>query len=254
MVRSKKVSPTEAPELTESFWGQFNLRPDASNRDKMLYLTLSEISRRGILDVNARWLCDVLGVDYSLVNYHFGSFDGLLAEVFVLAHDLWAHSISTALQYPSKSAEDRLRRVIDAEVARAKQYGAVVGVSLLPHVSEQVSEILDTKYPQRLSNVVAYTVCVVAALIHDLRTDDATPIKFDHYAPPIDAFMADYPAEVRAAIQVQWALVGPTLWMTGAGGGGADIEALPQAFTGAAIWAEFTDRLVESVKRDFTAK
>lgn len=247
MVRSKKESTSLAPELTESFWGQFNLRPDVSNRDKLLYLTLSEISRRGILDINSRYLCEALEVDYSLVNYHFGSFDGLIAEVFVLAHDLWAHSISNSLQFPSKTPEGRLRLVINAEVARAKQYGAVVGVALLPHVSEQVSEILATKFPHRLENALSYAVGVTALLIHDLRIGGTTPIEFDHYTPPSAELVQQFPDEVKAAVQLQWALVGPTMWLTGSGAG-AGVEALSTAFNADSIWAEFTDRLIESLR------
>lgn len=247
MVRSRKESTSLAPVLTESFWGQYSLRTDASNRDKLLYLTLSEISRRGILDINSRYLCDALEVDYSLVNYHFGSFDGLIAEVFVLAHDLWAHSILNALQFPSKTPEDRLRLVIDAEVARAKQYGAVVGVALLPHASEQVSEILASKFPHRLENALGYVVGVTAVLIHDLRTGGTTNIEFDHYAPLSQDFLDHFSNEIKAAVQVQWALVGPTLWMTGSGGG-AGIEKLITTVTPESVWGEYADRLIESVK------
>lgn len=247
MVRSRKESTTHAPELTESFWGQYSLRADASNRDKLLYLTLSEISRRGILDINSRYLCDALEVDYSLVNYHFGSFDGLIAEVFVLAHNLWAHSISNALQFPSKTPEDRLRLVIDAEVARAKQYGAVVGVALLPHVSEQVSEILASKFPNKLENALGYVVGVTAVLVHDLRTGGTTPIEFDHYSPLSQDILDHFSNEIKVALQLQWALVGPTLWMTGSGGG-SGIEAIIATVTPEEVWGEFADRLIESMR------
>ncbi|MEG0161317.1 MAG: hypothetical protein RR714_03315, partial [Aurantimicrobium sp.] len=121
---------------------------------------MSEISRRGILDVNARSLCDLLGVDYSLVTYHFGSFDGLLAEVFVKAHDIWIDCIRQALSQEYSDPEERFRAVIKAQVQRAVTYGSVIGLAHLPHVSENVERILAEKFPERLADAVAYGVAV----------------------------------------------------------------------------------------------
>lgn len=115
MSRTKKGSSSESAPIDEAFWAIYGLTGDSNTKDKLVALAMSEISRRGILDVNARSLCDLLGVDYSLVTYHFGSFDGLLAEVFVKAHDIWIGCMQKALVQDYGNSEERFRAVIKAK-------------------------------------------------------------------------------------------------------------------------------------------
>lgn len=248
MARSKKPSTSVAPTLDDEFWSQFGLDEHAGTHNRLLYLALAEISRRGVLDVNARWLTDSLQADPSAVNYHFGSFDGLIAEVFVLAHDLWVQAIRQGLDEPADTPEQRFRNVLNAQVARSRQYGAVIGVGHLPHVSEQVTDILNKEHPQRIASVVAFSVFVTAQLIRDLRRGTMTPITFGPDSLPMEQLSSPPSSELQAAVNVQWALVGPTLWMTGAGGGAREIEDTVESMRAEALWPGFVDWIIASVR------
>ncbi|HLP23198.1 MAG TPA: hypothetical protein VK139_04045 [Microbacteriaceae bacterium] len=248
MARSKKPSTSEAPVLDAAFWSEFGLDEHAGTRDKLRFLAFAEISRRGILDVNARWLTDSLHADPSAINYHFGSFDGLIAEVFVTAHELWAEAIRKALAVPAETPEERLRNVLNAQIARSQRYGAVVGVAHLPHVSEQVTKILETEHPGKIAETVAYAVGVTAHLIRDLRRNVQSPITFAPEDTPVDWTVEHMPLEVHLASFVQWSVVGPVLWMTGQGGGVREIENLREDLTSRQLWGGYIDWLVASIQ------
>lgn len=250
MARAKKASLTPTPVLDDGFWSRYGLSEDSSTRDKLLWLAFAEISRRGILDVNARWLTDSLGTDPSAINYHFGSFDGLIAEVFVAAHDLWVTTIRDALELPISDPVDRLRAVLDAQVHRSAIYGPVIGLAHLPHVSEQVEEILGRQYPGRLANVVRYAVGVIAVLLMDVHLGQVSAIDFTDRNLPVQETLDAIPHAVKAAASVQWAMVGPTMWMTGKPGGSDALNGIPPEFSAAVIWPEFRDRIIRAALAD----
>lgn len=249
MSRTKKQSPSQAHELDVDFWQKYGLAEDSSSRDKLVALAMAEISRRGILDVNARSLCDLLGVDYSLITYHFGSFDGLLAEVFVAVHDIWIQSINNAVSEEYPNAEDRLRAVLRAQVQRAEVFGMVVGVAHLPNVSENVAVILEKKFPGRLSAAIAYSIGVTTLLISDLRTGDTSELSIDVFNEPESLLKADLEQELLLASQVQWAMVGPTLWQTSSAGGSEDLIKIEGSPDPGLILESYIENLIAFIKQ-----
>ncbi|MDH6423463.1 TetR/AcrR family transcriptional regulator [Aurantimicrobium minutum] len=248
MSRAKKSSPSEPAPLDETFWALYGLTNQSETRDKLVALAMSEISRRGILDVNARSLCDLLGVDYSLITYHFGTFDGLLAEVFVHVHELWIASIKEALGHTYSSPEERMRAVLEAQINRAIKYGMVVGIAHLPQVSENVTRILNEKFPRRLAAAVGFSVGVMSMLVSDLKAGTMTDFQLDTVREPEDVLESPFAAEVPAAIRIQWAMVGPTLWMTGAGGGNKEILEVDDRLDVQHQVRVFIDRLILSAR------
>lgn len=248
MSRTKKNSATASAPLDAQFWALYGLDENSDNRGKLVALAMSEISRRGILDVNARSLCDLLGVDYSLVTYHFGSFDGLLAEVFVKAHDIWIDCIRQALSQEYSDPEERFRAVIKAQVQRAVTYGSVIGLAHLPHVSENVERILAEKFPERLADAVAYGVAVSAVLIRDFRTGNMSPFTLEISDLPVALLEGELKDIMPTAARLQWALVGPTLWMTGAAGGQGDITSKEKMVQSSTLLDAYIDKLVISAK------
>jgi AcrR family transcriptional regulator len=193
-------------------------------------------------------LCDLLGVDYSLVTYHFGSFDGLLAEVFVKTHDIWIGCIRKALSQEYNNPEERFRAVIKAQIQRAVTYGSVIGLAHLPHVSENVERILAEKFPERLAYAVAFGVAVSAVLIKDLRTGNMSPFTLEISDLQNALLEGELKDLLPAASRLQWALVGPTLWMTGEGGGQADIFSKEKMIEISMLLDAFIDKLIISAK------
>lgn len=248
MSRTKKDSSSESAPLDEKFWAIYGLTENSDTKDKLVAVAMSEISRRGILDVNARSVCDLLDVDYSLVTYHFGSFDGLLAEVFVKAHDIWIGCIRKALSQEYNGPEERFRTVIKAQIERAETYGSVVGLAHLPHVSENVARILSEKYPERLADTVAFAVAVSAVLIMDLRTGQMSPFGLEISDLQVALLEGELKDIMPTAARLQWALVGPTLWMTGAAGGQEDITSKEKMVQISTLVDAYIDKLIISAK------
>lgn len=248
MSRTRKKSATRSAILEPGFWELYGLSEDSSSKEKLVALAMSEISRRGVLDVNARSLCDLLGVDYSLITYHFGSFDGLLAEAFVEAHEIWIKSIKAALSGRYLTPEDRMRAVLNAQIERAIKYGMVIGIAHLPQVSENVTRILDEKFPAQIATAVGYSVGVTSLLVSDLKNGKVTEYDFDLFLNPEHVLNSEYSGGFPVAVRIQWALVGPTLWMTGAGGGYKEISDFSDQINFAELVNSYIDSLILSAK------
>lgn len=118
----------------------------------------------------------------------------------------------------------------------------------MPHVSENVERILDEKFPKRLAQAVAYAIAVSAVLIKDLRTGHMSPFKLDLSELEVALLEGELKEVMPTAARLQWALVGPTLWMTGAGGGHADIAERDEQIQMAALVDSYIEKLIISAK------
>jgi AcrR family transcriptional regulator len=86
-------------------------------REKILYVTMSDVSRVGPAAFNVGVVCEALQISNSLINHHFGGRDELIAEAVVETYqryveDIWMTAIAQV------TPESRLRAWIEASVAR----------------------------------------------------------------------------------------------------------------------------------------
>ena len=124
----------------------------------------------------------------------------------------------------------------------------VVGIAHLPQVSENVTRILEEKFPSRLAAAVGFSVAVMSMLVSDLKAGTMTDLQMDLVREPEDVLQSPFAAEVPVAMRIQWAMVGPTLWMTGAAGGNKEIAEVDDHLQVEQQVRVFIDRLIMSAK------
>lgn len=246
MSRTQKVSKTPPPALDREYWLRFGDNADPSVRERMLYVTVGEIGRRGPLDTNARWVCDLVGVKYPMVNYYFGSWDALLAEAILYAYREWYRTMVESLAKPAKTPRERFKNVIHGELARVRRLGGVIPLSAYPVLSESVHDQLlelGGGFPEEMTE---WSVLAVAVLIKDLRTGKRTEIEFIPGAVPRTKMMATMPKELIASASAQWSISGLTMWASGGHLSGAKMRDLPAAFSEKLAMAAHIDRILDS--------
>lgn len=184
-------------------------------KEKMVLLAIDEISQNGPADFNANVVCDRLGIRHPMVQYHFGSRDGLLAEATMYANNRWIEHVARSLNNAPVDPKKRLLAFIDSEIAYANQIG---GMNVLLHypISSKGSQILVAeKYGEELQKNFEYSLSMLTHIIVGLRSGQAKPFDFDITNYPRLELVIKHPAEFLAATQVAWATHGLASWSNG---------------------------------------
>jgi AcrR family transcriptional regulator len=185
-----------------------------------------------------------------MINYYFGSWDGLLAEAVFYAYDEWYRTQRAALARPAKSPRERFRRVIEDEIDRGRRLGGVLPLSAYPVLSETVSELLDNDPRQKVQRITEWSVLATAQLIRDLRTGTMTPIEFTTENMSRVKMMASMPKELFAAASAQWSISGMVLWASSGTHAGRGVADLPQAFSENLAMKAHIERLLDSFEQN----
>lgn len=251
MPSRKGDASATAPVLDEKYWLRFGNNPDPDLRDKLIYVCIGEMSRRGILDVSARSLSELLGISHPAINYHFGSFDGLIAEAYAWAYRDYAGTLISSAAEPAKNARDRLRTVIRrTSVDRSRRIGPMLALTHIPHPSDQIERILEERFPSLREDTIEFCVCANGVLIRDLRKGSITPIDFVPGKSPVARLMLSIPKELIAGASLQMSLNGLGMWTTGGWDGSPRLAELPARLSEKVALDAHIERLITSMLVD----
>ena len=216
MARPRLDAPVPDLQLPAALDGVRRLMPgDIGTRERLILLAIDEIMLNGPSDFNARVVCERLEVKQSMIPYHFGSRDGLIAEATIWAYRDWSHHALDVLSRTKGRGEKRLRAYIKAEIDWAAKMGPVTLLTQYPLLSEPVREQLEQKYGAEMRRKLEYHLVVLTYLIVDIRRGTNTPLDFDESDYPGPEIMLKHPAEFLAATSVSWSSHGVGMWSSG---------------------------------------
>lgn len=236
----------QAPEervLDSSFWLQFGDEPNPSTRQKMIYVTVDDVSRVGPSTFNAGEMTQALGVAYSLVNFHFGSRDELLAETFRFVYtgyvqDVWA-KVTTAKRTP----EVRLKTWIEAVADKAAQIGGWGAVINYPTASLEVSGLVADKYGQAMVDLAELNLARVMMLIKDFHKGTVSE-REPELGKVSSLSLLKSPTKTAQAVSVMMSTNGLAVWR----GGRSATEISRQKSIEKLLTRTHVQRLMDSLK------
>lgn len=252
MAGKKRLSAGQPPNLDASFWARYTSEQDPSPRDKLLFVTMSEISRRGILDVNAGAICELLDVKPPMVNYYFGSFDGLLAEAVAHTYENWVGWTQRAISKKATNPSQRLRNFFESEIARSVHYGPVIVFSAYPTLSEQVRSILTSKFQKRMENIFEYQICVLASIFSDMKSGTVSTIEFSVEDRPFKTYQLTRTKEMIAAGSAMWSISGLSLWVTDSHAGTGSLLKTAGTIAKRTAMTSHVNRVISSFEAEFS--
>ena len=111
----------------------------------------SVLSLKGPGAVMVGEICKELGVSPSLVNYHFGSRERLLAEAVVSEHEKLVTAMNEITFTTLSSPEEQLRARIVHRVAWTTQHPGIDSMVNYSHIIDPVGEVLQGELAERVA-------------------------------------------------------------------------------------------------------
>ena len=192
-----------------------SLGTDISTRDLIILASIDQMTETGPVDFNSGTVCDLLNLKHPMINYYFGSRDGLIVEATIWAYRGWSHKVMTAARNAPKNAEKRLRAYLDESLVWAKNMGAMTVLSQYPVLSKTVKSLIDDGYSVELQKDFEYHLVFLATLIVDIRSGKNSDLDFDQTNYPKAKFAMSHPRELLEATSVAWASHGIMMWRSG---------------------------------------
>lgn len=186
-----------------------------STRDLIILASIDQMTETGPVDFNSGTVCDKLNLKHPMINYYFGSRDGLIAEASIWAYRGWSDKVMTATRNAPKNAEKRLRAYLEAGLEWAENMRAVTVLSQYPVLSKAVKDLIDDGYSVELQKDFEYHIVFLASLIIDLRTGKNSDLDFDKTNYPKTKYFLSHPRELLDASSIAWASHGIMMWRSG---------------------------------------
>ena len=186
-----------------------------STRDLIILASIDQMTETGPVDFNSGAVCDLLNLKHPMINYYFGSRDGLIAEASIWAYRGWSDKVMTATRNAPKNAEKRLRAYLEASLEWAENMRAVTVLSQYPVLSKAVKSLIDDGYSVELQKDFEYHIVFLATLILDMRTGKNSDLDFDKTNYPKTKYFLSHPRELMDASSIAWASHGIMMWRSG---------------------------------------
>jgi len=185
-----------------------------SVRQKLVALTIEEVIRSGPADFSTKTACDRIGAKYPIINYYFGSRDGLLAEASAITYRKAMIAMRDCIAAAPKDAEKRFRAYIDRELGWYRELSAWAILINYPIASKVAGEILETKYGDELARYFEFYLSMVGTMVQDLRRGTLSSFDFgvDNY--PRASLLA-HPKIALDTISLVWSVHGIAVWSSG---------------------------------------
>jgi AcrR family transcriptional regulator len=186
-----------------------------STRDLIILASIDQMTETGPVDFNSGTVCDLLNLKHPMINYYFGSRDGLIVEATMWAYRGWSHKVVTAARNAPKNAEKRLRAYLDASLKWAENMQSMTLLSQYPVLSQTVKTLVEDGYSMELQKDFEYHIIFLATLIIDMRSGKNSDLDFDQSTYPKGKYALSHPRELLEAASVAWAAHGIMMWKGG---------------------------------------
>jgi AcrR family transcriptional regulator len=186
-----------------------------STRELIILTSIDQMIETGPVDFNSGTVCDQLNLKHPMINYYFGSRDGLIAEASIWAYRAWSEKVITATRNAPKNAERRLRAYIQASLEWAERMQAVTVMSQYPVLSQAVKSHIDDGYSVELQKDFEYHIVFLASLIIEMRSGKNSDLDFDKTNFPGEKYFLTHPRELLDASSIAWAAHGIMMWRSG---------------------------------------
>jgi AcrR family transcriptional regulator len=218
--RHSKLTPNLPPQvppnrvLDETFWLQFSIQPNPSTREKMMFVTVDDVTRIGPVSFNAITMCDEVGVSDGLLNFHFGSRNELLAETLVWVYQRFVNEIAESVGKAKQNPEAKLRAWITAVHQGFLKMGGWGVLVNYPIASREVSYLAERQHGKEYVDMAELNLALLLHVISDFKKDRITPFTLEAGKIPKSFFIKN-PGLTALTVSVALSTSGMAVWQGG---------------------------------------
>ena len=229
----KGTQPKTDPSLTPDFWRNLTGRAEPSQRDKFLWLTIDRVRTMGLVQFKVTLIAKMLGYSEAMVNHHFGSRDGLIAECAEVVHSDYSAKLIDATESAPRDPRSRLLAHIRARFDEGQKLGGWSQVLNYPYHSFESPVIAMARVGSSFSDSFYRNLLYITQLVIDVRegTDNHSTIDPREFPAAVLKHDADALAH---AITMGIATSGGAMWIAGrvdTGTHSPEIRALAEMMT-----------------------
>lgn len=193
-------------------------------RQLLLESAITRIAREGTTDVNAREVCADANVTFAMVNYNFGSWNGLIAEAASIVYVDYIDTLWELVNAAEREPEARLRAYLNGQLAWAQRMPGWGAVFNYPFSARKATDILQDKFGHITSAYFQLNLARLEQLTIDVRENTVTDFPYNTENFPKEELLADKLGAARSTM-VGWTSLGMGVWA----GRGSTVEAeLPE--------------------------
>jgi AcrR family transcriptional regulator len=209
---SPQVPPSRV--LDETYWLQFGLDPKPSTRQKMMYVTVDDVSRIGPVSFNAVTMCDEVGVSDGLLNFHFGSRNELLAETLVWVYRRFVNEVAESVNKAKDVPEAKLRAWITAVNQGFVKMGGWGVLVHYPIASREVAYLAEHQQGKEFVDMAELNLARLLHIISDFKVGKVTAFDIELGKIPKSFFMKN-PSLTALTVSVALSTSGMAVWQGG---------------------------------------
>ena len=175
-----------------------------STRDAILQATMAELNSAGAETFTPLTICKELGIKPNLVNYHFGSREGLIREAAVTSYEEYGRGFVKVWEQFGHAPREHFAAAIKFQIDWTVSHSAIMHLVTNGKVEDFTPEQRERITKSLLQNVSLLTTAVGGVV-------DGSA--WDHVATPSD--VARRPELGYAAGAVSWMVSGHAIWKAG---------------------------------------
>lgn len=126
--------------------------PAGEGREALVEAVLLELSRVGPANIRPNDVSQSLGLSKSLVNFHFGNRDGLIAEAMVVGYERYVDDLWRAAESAGERSLDRLRAWIDRQIEWTIEHPGLAATLNFPAESAALDRVANPDVRRRLES------------------------------------------------------------------------------------------------------
>lgn len=233
--------------MTESFWRELTGNPEPTQRDQFLWLAIDRVRELGLSQFTVTSVARQLGYSVAMINHHFGSRDGLIAEGAATVHAQYSERVRTATASAPANPRARLEANIRARFVEGRNLQGWAQVLHFPYHSFESPVVAMERVGQSFEASFYENLAYLTQLVIDYQRGTISASSPDLSNFPANV-VATNPTALYHASMIGTATAGAVMWLTGR----VDIREQSADFTELAdsIFDWQVQKLVDSVPTD----
>ena len=174
-------------------------------RETLVSTAVEHLSKYGPAGLQPQEICRELGISKALVNYHFGTREGLIAEAMTLAYEQYVETLMVAADAAGPDPLDRLFAWIDRQIEWTNEHSGLAAALDFPDAALGRGT-LDPDLEERLGTAGSRNFANLQLLVLDARKQ----LKADD-----PAWSPDVTEVGLTSAVIGWMTLGISVWSGG---------------------------------------